>query len=86
MELVRSIKENLCFVAPDYTAALKEAAKHPSSFDKEFVLPDGKSIVLGDQRFKCAEALFHPTLIGQDVIGLSELLSSSIQKCAIDTR
>eukprot|EP00299_Pterocystis_sp_00344_P014589 c7236_g1_i1.p1 GENE.c7236_g1_i1~~c7236_g1_i1.p1 ORF type:complete len:399 (-),score=95.55 c7236_g1_i1:72-1268(-) len=83
MEIVRDIKEKMCFVAMDYSAEMKEPK---SKHEKEFILPDGKTLVMGDQRFRCPEPLFHPDLIGKDIMGLPDLITASIQKCPIDVR
>jgi len=59
MEIVRTIKEQVCFVAEDYEAALKNAA-NSSMYDKTYELPDGKVITIGSARFRCPEYLFKP--------------------------
>lgn len=33
--------------------------------DKVYELPDGQTVTIGSQRFRCAEALFKPMLIGK---------------------
>jgi actin-related protein len=37
--------------------ALKEA-QESLACEKEYIMPDGRKIILGSERFKCAEALF----------------------------
>lgn len=44
-------------MASDYAAAESEAAETHAG-EKSYELPDGRKIVLGSERFRCAEALF----------------------------
>jgi actin beta/gamma 1 len=49
----------MCFIVGDYNRALKDADES-NACHKSYELPDGKKIVIGSERFKCAEALFKP--------------------------
>lgn len=51
-----------------------------------YEMPDGQVVIIKDQRFRCAELLFNPKLIGKEFSGLSDLTFDSIQKCDIDVR
>jgi len=83
-EIVRSIKEQLCYVAIDYEEEMTNSQK--SMVEKEFELPDGTVIKVGNQRFRCPEALFKPSMIGMEANGFHEMTYNSIQKCDIDVR
>lgn len=48
----RDIKEKLCYVAQDHDAELA-AASTSSVVDKEYTLPDGATITVGSERFRC---------------------------------
>merc|ERR1719242_2195099 len=84
-ELVRDIKERLAFVAIDYDAEL-EKSETSSDLEKDYMLPDGQGMTIGNERFRCAEVLFKPNLIGREHAGIHKLLHNSIQACDIDTR
>ena len=55
-------------------------------YEKEIDLPDGEKLKLGNQRFKCPEALFQPLKLGVDQPGIHELCYQSLIKCDIDIR
>jgi actin-related protein len=56
-EIAKSIKEKLCYVPLDYEAELKAFAENPDK-KKEFELPDGNKIKIGDLVIKTPECLF----------------------------
>lgn len=57
-----------------------------SQHDKTFELPDGRTITLGNQRFRCPEVLFQPKFIGKEFEGIHELTYKSIMKADVDIR
>uniref|UniRef100_A0A6B2LHV8 Actin n=1 Tax=Arcella intermedia TaxID=1963864 RepID=A0A6B2LHV8_9EUKA len=76
VEIACDIKESLGYVALDFDCEFQNV-----SIQKEYELPDGQVVTVGDERFKCGEALFQPSLVGSDCCGVHELLYNSIRKC-----
>jgi actin len=84
-EIVRDMKEKLCYIAFDYEKE-KMTDMKTNMIERSYELPDGRIIRIGSERFRAPETLFKPALVGLEVRGIHESTYSSIMRCDLDIR
>ncbi|MCG3225006.1 MAG: actin family protein [Candidatus Heimdallarchaeota archaeon] len=85
LEIVRDIKERLCYVPLDPEKDLRLAEK-VSGMEKSYTLPDGDNLTISSERFMAPELLFSPGVIGSEEAPLDELIYRMVQNCDVDLR
>jgi len=88
-EIVREIKEKKSYIALDPNKEEKEwsgTSSKASSKEIDYVLPDGKTIKLGPERFRAPEILFDPERIGLEYQGVHQIVVEAIARTDMDLR
>ena len=84
-EIAREIKERLTYVSLDYDREMNIALAS-TNVERRYALPDGNTITIGYERFRCPEVLFQPYLIGKEASGIHDCVFQTIMKCDVDIR
>ena len=91
-EIVRDIKEKFCYIASDFEAEMQKAAASPALVEKTYEYdlpgmfgPDKQVITVGNERFRCPEALYRPSIIGSSAAyNVCEFVHAGIMKSDAD--
>lgn len=84
-ELVRDIKEDMCYVSIDIKKERK-VGKDTTVLDREYKLPNGDTIIIGRERFEAPEILLNPALLENDSEGVASMTYNSITSCDLDVQ
>ena len=79
-EMVRDAKEDVACVSLDYQNEV------PSKPPASYTLPDGNTIEMTDEHFRCSEILFQPEILGKKLRGLHTMVHDSLMECCVDSR
>ena len=80
INLAKAIKEKVCYVA-------ENCEKEKNEIEiSDFILPDGNSILIKQEKINCPEALFDPKTMGKEEEGIVEACFGSVQKCDNDLK
>uniref|UniRef100_A0A914H8B6 Actin n=1 Tax=Globodera rostochiensis TaxID=31243 RepID=A0A914H8B6_GLORO len=85
-QIVCEIKERelMCYVALDFEQEMANVAASSALTEKIYELPGEPVIKLNNERFRCPEALFKPSLLGVKSAGAHEMIYNAIKKCGIE--
>ncbi|CCF58656.1 hypothetical protein KAFR_0F00590 [Kazachstania africana CBS 2517] len=85
-EIVRTIKEKVCYIATDYNLETEKYLFNEEKMASQFKLPDGKMLNISQGKYTSTEILFRPELIGSEFDSLPEICYQSIKKVDSDLR
>jgi len=86
LEIVREIKEELCFIAQNYEEEREQATKS-SEHDKQYTLPDKAVITIpATVRMGAPELIYKPQLNGMSCKSIDALAWASVSAADIDVR
>jgi actin-related protein len=75
---LRQMKEKHCYCALDPAREVAE--------EVIYKLPDGREVSLKDERWKCPEALFDPSRVGLEAMGVGGMVWDTVSECPLDVR
>ncbi|XP_074034671.1 actin-5 [Leptinotarsa decemlineata] len=81
-EIVQKLKENICYVPIDFDREMDKSTGD-ITFERKYKLPDGQIIAVDNERFRCPEALFQPSLLGSTEKGIHQNIYDTIMKCGV---
>lgn len=79
IDVLNYVKEQFAFIAIDYE---QEMRTNRYNLDKDYQLPDGRVVTIGNERFRCTEILFQ--LEPSDHYCIQKMTQDSINKCDSD--
>eukprot|EP00941_MAST-03F_sp_MAST-3F-sp1_P002521 g2521.t1 len=87
LEVIRELKDRMTYVALDYEKEMVRTKEDLRLIEKRYELPDGSVLHLGEERFKCAETFFKPSLLGKtEALSIHESVVKCIENCEFSIR
>jgi len=80
--IIRELKERVCFCSVDFEKDLEQKDK----FSRDFSLPDSSKVPIGETRFLVPELMFKPQLMNLEVEPLHKAIIQSVELCDVDIR
>jgi actin-related protein len=80
----QQIKESMCLAAPTREEFL--ALKSRNELPSPCILANGRTILVGTERYEAVEALFNPADYGYDLPSLPQQIYECVMNCPIDWR
>ena len=82
LKIARDIKEKLCY----FQTTLSDdgdptRSNYPDAGERSYELPDGQVITINEERYSTGNALFDPTVMGLNEIGLHTAIHQVINRC-----
>ena len=78
-DIARIIKESVAYISADPES---EGTPRPHNY----ALPDGRVVAIGEERHRCTESLFSPSLFGNEAIGIHQAISCAYQRLDNDIK
>lgn len=82
IDCATTIKEELCYVSLNYQDEMRSFQGN----EKQFPLPDGQALTVGDEQIRASETLFTPSLMGSTSPGLPQIVYKTVMDCEYESR
>ena len=83
--MAQKIKEGFSEILPN-EKEIEEIIKNKHINKKEYILPDGNIVELGNEIYEIPESIFNPNIIEMQIDSLPQTILNSINECDISTR
>ena len=83
--MAQKIKEGFSEILPN-EKEFEEIIKNKIINKKEYILPDGNIVELGNEIYEIPESIFNPNIIEMQIDSLPQTILNSINECDISTR